>query len=317
MLLRSDRLPGVPAGDAAPYPPGVQPTLPAGLQRALALQHSGRAADRPWSIVALNGLTGESLRLQRGECRLLARIDREDKRQLGTDRAREYRVLRRLRASGLAPRPRVWHRQGLLLEWLEGNPCTDAQWHELLAGGALARRVRQLHRQPLYGFGLDLRRRLAGWWSAISPHRRGPRLLKLHQHFMRAAMPCGQQPAPLHMDLHAGNVLLSPRPQPVLFIDWEYAGDGDIALELATLFAGNQLNEEQQRQFLRAYLPHAARTEELRLQQRIRAWLPWVEYMMLMWYELRWQQSGELEFIRLAGPLRARFGVEYGRSDVT
>ena len=37
--------------------------------------------------------------------------------------------------------------------------------------------------------------------------------------------------SPLHMDVHAGNLVHSA--SGLKLIDWEYAGDGDIALELA------------------------------------------------------------------------------------
>lgn len=44
-----------------------------------------------------------------------------------------------------------------------------------------------------------------------------------------------------------------------------------------------------------------------RLQAQVRRWLPWVDYLMLLWFEVRWQQSGDVEFLRWGAALRRRF----------
>ncbi|WP_051419654.1 hypothetical protein [Candidatus Sodalis pierantonius] len=54
----------------------------------------------------VSGLTGESWRLQGAGVDLLAREASGQKIQLGVDRRREFRLLRALNGSGLAPRPR-------------------------------------------------------------------------------------------------------------------------------------------------------------------------------------------------------------------
>ncbi|WP_257896521.1 phosphotransferase, partial [Enterobacter chuandaensis] len=44
--------------------------------------------------------------------------------------------------------------------------------------------------------------------------------------------------SPLHMDVHAGNIVHTP--EGGRLIDWEYAGDGDVALELAAVWTESE-----------------------------------------------------------------------------
>ncbi len=43
-----------------------------------------------------------------------------------------------------------------------------------------------------------------------------------------------------------------------------------------------------------------------RLQAQVHRWLPWVDYLMLLWFEVRWQQSGDAEFLRWGAAVRRR-----------
>ncbi len=54
--------------------------------------------------------------------------------------------------------------------------------------------------------------------------------------------------APLHMDVHAGNIVHTAGG--LRLIDWEYAGDGDIALELAAVWMPDN---QQRHQLIEAY----------------------------------------------------------------
>ena len=95
------------------------------------------------------------------------------------------------------------------------------------------------------------------------------------------------------MDVHAGNIVRGEAG--LRLIDWEYAGDGDIALELAAVWidpvAHRQLTAEYVRQ---------AHIDELQLWRQIQRWRPWVRLLMAGWYERRWQQTGDRQFITLA-----------------
>lgn len=59
------------------------------------------------------------------------------------------------------------------------------------------------------------------------------------------------------MDIHPGNLITSAAG--LLLIDWEYAADGDVALDIAALFRSNGWASVQQQCFLQhtmaAWLP--------------------------------------------------------------
>lgn len=100
--------------------------------------------------------------------------------------------------------------------------------------------------------------------------------------------------APLHMDVHGDNIVLTSAG--LRLIDWEYAGDGDIALELAAVWVED---ERQHRQLADAYAARA-RIDARQLWRQIRLWHPWVIMLKAGWFEYRWRQTGEQQFIRLA-----------------
>jgi len=256
----------------------------------------------------VSGLTGENWRIRAAEHDWLARQVTPHKRMLGADNWREYRILRQLSISGLAPRPVALVPGWLLVDWVAGESLSPVQWQDCLHRGALARRLGQLHRLPRYGYPLVLHRRYEAYWQFTDPARRSPAWLRLHQRFMARNAPVPLKVAPLHMDLHAGNVI-HDRQGALRFIDWEYAGDGDFALELAALFRGNDLSDRQQSAFLAAYLPCSGGFSVDTAARQISAWLPWVDYLMLMWYEVRWCQTRQRQFLHLAGPSRHRLGL--------
>jgi thiamine kinase len=103
------------------------------------------------------------------------------------------------------------------------------------------------------------------------------------------------------MDIHAGNVLSTP--DGLRLIDWEYAANADIALELAAIIRGNDWNAQQQNAFIGEYVDAGGYQEIFLLQQRVKRWIPWVDYLMLMWFEVRWQQTGESKYLEWVRPL--------------
>ena len=110
--------------------------------------------------------------------------------------------------------------------------------------------------------------------------------------------------APLHMDVHAGNLVHGP--QGVRLIDWEYAGDGDIALELAAVWMDN---DAQRRALVDDYARRSA-IAPAQLWRQVRRWRPWVLMLMAGWYECRWQQTGEQQFITLANEVWRQLQTE-------
>ncbi len=99
------------------------------------------------------------------------------------------------------------------------------------------------------------------------------------------------------MDVHAGNLVHTD--DGLRLIDWEYAGDGDIALELAGVWTP----DEEARRALSDNYARMAKLEPGRLWRQIERWRPWVQLLMAGWYERRWQQTGDQQFITLANEI--------------
>ncbi|WP_457920935.1 phosphotransferase [Sodalis endosymbiont of Henestaris halophilus] len=228
--------------------------------------------------------------------------------QLGVNRRREFRLLRVLKGSGLAPRPRSITSEWLIMEWLPGEPINAQGWQQALTMGTIAAILARLHQHRCSGYPLNLQTRYARYWQASDPSRRSPTWLRLHRRFLHRSQPSIMRQALLHMDVHQGNVL-HQKGGSLMLIDWEYAGDGDIALELAALFCGNSLPSADRERLLADYLQLMPGLTCNHLCRQIKSWIPWVNYLMLLWYETRWFQTSNQHFIDLAAPLRRYFDL--------
>lgn len=250
------------------------------------------AAEAAGCFSALHGLTGLTGRVTVGERVLLARRQAQQPIPL-VCRQREYRLLQRLAGSGLAPAVYGYNRQWLLLEWLPGEVLDTRQFTTQLP--ALLTLLTQLHHQPPTGYPLQMLPLLQRYWQLCRQHH--PRWLRALQKLACQGEPRPLRLAPLHMDIHAGNLLQSGAQ--LRLIDWEYAGDGDIALELAALIAANALSITQSQQLLADY---AARNQlnVTRLARQVQRWQPWLRLLMASWYQLRAEQTGDIHLQQLA-----------------
>lgn len=253
------------------------------------------AARAAGTFSPLRGLSGFSVQVSLQGRSLLARRSPGPLAMPGVDRQREYRLLRKLSGSGLTPRLYGRNAQWLLLAWQPGEVVTADQWDSRLE--SLVNEVVRLHRQPLTGYPVQLLPLLKTYWQRSLPSRR-------HIHWLRALRRCQRmgEPKPLrqgvlHMDIHCGNLIADG--QHLRLIDWEYAGDGDVALELAAIIMGNGLDRPQQQRLISCYAARQQFNDEP-LRRQVDRWLPWLDLLATSWYELRWQQSGEHQFKTLA-----------------
>lgn len=251
----------------------------------------------------VQGLTGESWRIEGEGVQLLARQQSAEKTALGVSRRREAKVLRSA-GEGLGPQVLIQNNQWIILEWLPGDVVTEAHFTRLNQQGDLARLVARLHQRPLSGYPLNLHSQFARYWQQLDRRRLTPAWLRLHQRFLQARLPSPLKIAPLHMDIHPGNLIAQG--EGVRLIDWEYAADGDIALEIAALFRSNAWSAGNQQHFLQHYSQQGYNDLPL-LSTQVQRWLPWVDYLMLLWFEVRWQQTGDSEFLRWGAVQRRRF----------
>lgn len=263
------------------------------LQRLLK-QHFP-AASAAASFLPLDGLSGFSLKVSLAGTTLLARRLAHGAMMPGVDRQREYRLLRKLGRSGQVPQVLGCSRDWLLLSWQPGVPLTPPQLVEFLE--PLVGEVVKLHRLPLTGYRLQLLPLLMSYWQRSDARRRNKHWLRALQRCQRLREPRPLRLGVLHMDIHSGNLLADG--DRLRLIDWEYAGDGDVALELAAMIAGNGLDSAQQQRLI-AYYSRLQHIDAERLREQAARWQPWLELLATSWYELRWQQSGEQHFHTLA-----------------
>lgn len=214
---------------------------------------------------------------------------------------RQYRVLRHLPAT-LAPQPHLCTRDWLAVEFLPGTTQPT-----LPSADGLAALLDDLHRQPRFGWRITLLPLLAGYWQQCDPARRTAQWLRALKRLQRQREPQPLRLAPLHMDVHAGNLVHGP--QGLRLIDWEYAGDGDIALELASVW----MESAEQRRQLAASYACRARLDEAQLWRQVRRWRSWVLMLMAGWYECRWRQSHDQQFITLADEIWRQLATQEER----
>lgn len=241
----------------------------------------------PVADKALSGLSGGSAIIEYQEQRIVLR-QHHDPSAPDFHFHRQYLALKSLPAT-LAPKPLGYFGGWMAVEYLPGSvPVT------LPASKNLAALLYHLHRQQRFGWRVSLLPLLDRYWQFSSATRRTPFWLRILKQLRNQGEPQPLRLAPLHMDVHAGNIIATA--SGLKLIDWEYAGDGDIALELAAVWT----EDERHRRVLLEDYADAAKIETELLIRQVKRWQPWLQLLMTTWYEYRWQQTGDPNFIALA-----------------
>lgn len=216
----------------------------------------------------------------------------------GVSLKRQYRALKHLRA-GLGPRPVCLSDNWLIVEWLDGEVKSEPA-----PALTLSNLLYQLHQQPCFGWRINILPVLEHYWQHAAPSRRSLLWLRCLKSMKKRGEPRPLRLAPLHMDIHSGNIV--HHPDAMRLIDWEYAGDGDVALELAATCAANGVADDS---LILAYAQRsqiAVRT----LKRQAKRWQPWAIMLMASWYECRWQQTQDRTFLALADEAWSRMQVQ-------
>jgi len=234
------------------------------------------------SVTPLAGLTGYSQKIVSPHGSFIARAAPQPAIPF-VDRQREFRLLRKLRTTGLAPHVVAGTRHGIVLRWCPGTSLDDTGFTQQRA--PIVALLQCLHRQPLTGYRLSLLPLLWLYWQQCP--QRHCRWLRALRRLTAQGEPQPLRLAPLHMDLHAGNVIQGS--QGLCLIDWEYAGDGDVALELAAICASDP---QHQADWLNEYAT-AVQLRPDKLAQQVQRWQPWLRLLMASWYQLRASQGDD------------------------
>lgn len=234
-----------------------------------------------------SGLGGGSYIIEKGQQRRVLR-QHHDPQAPEFHFLRQYHALRRLPAT-LAPSACFYTRGWMVVDYLHG-----AVKSTLPATSELVKVLYHLHQQPRFGWRITLLPLLEYYWQNSASERRTPFWLRQLKRLKRSGEPQPLRLSPLHMDVHPGNIVHTA--SGLRLIDWEYAGDGDIALELAAVWMTGQAERHQ---LVEDYAAAAGIAPPL-LWRQVRRWHPWVLMLMAGWYERRWQQTGDGQFIVLA-----------------
>jgi thiamine kinase len=245
------------------------------------------AAQAAGCFSQLEGLSGGSLHFNLGTNEYVGRHQLTAPMP-GVSLARQYRALKRI-PYGIGSIPVCLAQGWLIVEWLSGEVKS-----ELPSLQTLTSLLYDLHHRPCFGWRISLLPLFDFYWQNALPARRSLQWLRLLKKLKQQGEPKPLRLAPLHMDVHAGNLV--HQPEGIKLIDWEYAGDGDVALELAAIVAANNIESQP---LIRAYaqLSHLSMAT---LSQQVERWRPWVTLLMASWYECRWRQTQDRTFITLA-----------------
>ncbi len=260
-------------------------------------------------VALLAGLTNKNYAVTVNGERLVVRISRENAAALGINRELEVEALTVASQAGIGPElVRAILPEGhLVTRYIEGHHWTLEQWRDRANLRRLVEKVKQLHNLPPVK-------------ATFSPFQRvGTSIEQAHilltafpsdfDHFLQAmqAIQQDQQADPYpwlrfcHNDLFCVNVIDDGQ---VRFLDWEFAGMGDLYFDLATLAyafdSPDTLSPELQEYVLACYFgdvtPHHWR--------RFRGML-----FMLMFFSAMWGlvQEGMLR----AGAIQAVEGFDF------
>ena len=226
------------------------------------------------------GCHSSTLKLARGDRQFALRV-----REAADCSAlrREFTLQQAAARRGCAPLPLgiVFTAQSIISEWAPGETAASTRVRRsrmpALVGAALAR----LHAGALSG-----RRAGAMFGYLITSTEDGPRAYAGFFDIARraAAKLLSSRPrlVPIHGDVWPGNVVVGN--QQCVLIDWECAGDGDPASDLACYSAGAALSRVEETRLLDAYLEVVGgRRGSRSLEDRIVLWKCVIAAVWLAW----------------------------------
>lgn len=200
-------------------------------------------------IPLIGGMTNQSYRLQLESGRYFLRVGTPMAARVGIKRRHEMALHLQASRAGLAPALHFMDvERGLMItDWVTGAEQT-ADWHTTAGLQRLAAVLHQVHTLPVPSCHLDLSAHLYFYLARICL-RDG----LLTQAFARAQqLLAALPPAPAvfcHNDVSPLNLFGAP----LQLVDWEYAGAGDAAFDLACACHAFALDGGQQMQLLTAY----------------------------------------------------------------
>lgn len=253
-----------------------------------------RRLPAPWAEAELTplgaGLTNCNyrLRLPSGRSYFL-RQGHPDPVRLGIDRVTEWQLYQGAMAEGIAlPCHHSDPATGLmLLDWCDEPNWADAPPPRAEQLRRLADTLRTLHRLPLPSVVMAVRAHAAGYRARLA---RIPSWLPALERALLASREPDDCWLPCHHDLNPAN-LLGARPW---VIDWEYGAAGHPGFEVASIQRTHGWQPQEREALEEHYLRNLPR--ERRFSFHGEAFLPWVDYIALLWALLMAEQQDHPDY---------------------
>jgi thiamine kinase len=199
-----------------------------------------------------DGPTNASFRAEQGGEQYVFRLDKPGAADLGLNRRNEYRVSRIVSDAGLAPEP-VYSDPGngvYLRRFVQGRSWTVSDLEKPGNLERLARVLSKVHKLPPEGDSFDPLA-AARRYSLQVDSDESRAILGEAERLMRKISAGSSRQALCHNDLVCQNLLEG---EPLMLIDWEYAGVGDPLFDLAVVVQHHELDAALASYFLDTYL---------------------------------------------------------------
>lgn len=246
------------------------------------------------------GLSNRSWRLRDATRDLVLRQSGAAAGQLGADGRSELAMLEIASGAGLAPQVVLARpEQGLLVtRYVAGHVLTRPDVHRLPMLARIGAWLARLHAlAPPQGLAaVDFGERAAGYLGRLQAQAPTPLSAGLERRLSawRKSLPPPRRPVACHHDLHHLNLV--DRGDALLALDWEYAGPGERAADLAACIGYHDLDPQQVEALLAG---HGGDTES------ISARLPALRWIFdCLWFG--WMEVAALSGVSMDGERRQR-----------
>ena len=237
------------------------------------------------------GLTNRCWKIETGEGKAFVwRPATSITEAFGISRHEEYQVLSAIEQLHIAPQAMTINKQGLLVEWVEGDTIHDDLSLQQLIRTLVSVHLVNTSRLPLHPFCFTAR--VDHYWLRLDKEHRGEEFEAIYQRWRSAPNLPPIENSLCHFDL--GGYNLVRQHGEIKIIDWEYAALADPRLDLTlTISVANVPVEEAVKQYCQFRGIHDTQAWI----DGVEAWQPRSKMMAMLWYLLAHQLWGDEQYM--------------------
>lgn len=215
-------------------------------------------------------------------------------------RFQEFQILTAIEASHLSPKAIHINDQGLLVDWIEGEPLTDG-----FSFDSLLKTMIQVHdidtqRVPVAPFNFTAR--VDHYWMLLDDKHKAEPYESIYQRWRTAPNLADVGLTLCHFDLAGYNMVRTEQGNKV--IDWEYASLADPRLDL-TLSIDVMDEKPLESVYRYCQLRQVEGVDDW--VEGVMAWKPRATMMAMLWYLLAYQLWGDEQYLTQAEQLQQSF----------